>query len=105
MDAMKEKRLIANSFKMEGDFCTLGVIARKRGVELQDLLDEDYCGQYVDHERLADRLGVAAAMAKEIMFMNDEAMLFDETPEARWRRMRAWISEHIEEQETTHEPE
>ena len=105
MDAMKEKRLITNNFKADGEFCTLGVIANRRGVDLQDLLNEDYYGPVVDHERLADRLGVAAAMAQEIMFMNDEAMLFDETPEVRWRRMRDWVSRQISQQETNNEPE
>jgi hypothetical protein len=38
------------------------------------------------------------ALAAEIAFMNDFEWDFDETPAARWGRMRHWVQEQIKEQ-------
>ena len=36
--------------------------------------------------------GIAPALAREIVWENDEAGWYDETPESRWKRMRAWVA-------------
>lgn len=102
MDAMPDKRLGLGAFQDEqGCLCTLGVVAAARGIDLNELnrlIDEDE--EVVDRDSIARRLGVATAMAAEIMFMNDEGYWWRasmEQPEARWARMRAWVQKQIEE--------
>jgi hypothetical protein len=119
LDAMPDKRLVANSLVSEdGEFCTLGVLGKARGVDLETL-DPD------DRETVAHTFGISVAMAAEIMWENDEAIggwrwveyelcgpvrprypdwgshrirrsVLDETaPERRWRYMRDWVASHI----------
>lgn len=92
LDAMPEKRLIANDLIREGEVCTLGVIGQTRGVDISTLDPEDS-----DH--VAKVFDIAPAMAKEIVFMNDEFPVRTETPEQRWLRMRAWVAAQIREEE------
>jgi hypothetical protein len=89
LDAMPEKRLIPNELEADGSYCTLGVIAKSRGIDTD--IDPD------DTETLANRLGIAEAMVKEIVFENDERPwnYRTETPAQRYKRMRAWVAEQI----------
>lgn len=70
LDAMEDKRLYPGSFATaDGEFCTLGVLAAKRGTKVDDLGDEqDGC----DTAQVGQRFGIAPAMAAEIMYLNDE---------------------------------
>lgn len=70
LDEMPDKRLWPGSFAtVDGEFCTLGVLGAKRGTKMDDLGDADYgC----EPELVAQRFGIAPAMAAEIMYMNDE---------------------------------
>lgn len=69
LDAMEDKRLYPGSFATaEGEFCALGTVGTKRGTKMADLGDEGYC----DPEQVAQRFGIAPAMAAEIMYLNDE---------------------------------
>ena len=117
LDAMEDKRLYAGNFATaDGEFCTLGVLGAKRGTKMDDLGDEDDC----DPVEVAQRFGIAPAMAAEIMYMNDSCadtedwinveicgpvrpywpdygshtkrvrMYNDNHPHQRWQRMRAW---------------
>ncbi len=88
LDEMPEKRLIAHDLEAHGDFCTIGVLGAKRGVDMAKL-DPD------DREEVAGAFGIAPAMAAEIVFMNDEGSYLSETPEQRWIRMRKWVDEQI----------
>jgi hypothetical protein len=66
LDAMPEKTLAADSLvTAEGEFCTLGVLGAARGIDLETL-DPD------DPEQVAKAFGIAEAMAREIVFENDE---------------------------------
>ncbi len=91
LDAMPEKRLIPHEFEQAGAFCTLGAVAARRGMDAT-ALDPD------DPEQVAKSLGISDALAREVMFMNDEGV--EEwrgiTPEARWQKMRDWIAKKIE---------
>ena len=94
LDAMPEKKLYPNSFEAgEGQFCTLGVLGNSRGTQINDLLkDEDYCDTVV----VAQRFGIANALACEIMYENDEGTFdVEETPEQRFARMRRWVVDNI----------
>lgn len=104
LDAMPLKRLASGSFAThKGEFCTLGVLGAKRGMNMSNLnkVVEECDGSYGDGvaREAAKEFGIARALAGEIMYYNDEGCAFsgDETPENRWRRMRAWIAKQIKE--------
>ena len=88
MDAMPVKELIAYELVEQGKFCTLGVIGKKRGIAIE-LIDPE------DSRTVAEQFVIANAMAQEIVFMNDEAAWYDETPSQRWERMRKWVGDNL----------
>lgn len=89
LDAMPEKALIARDFlDAERDVCALGAVAVKRGMELSQL-DPD------DREGTAEAFGVADALTAEIVYENDEGGRYGETPQDRWKRVRAWVASNI----------
>jgi hypothetical protein len=63
----------------------LGTIGKARGIDLWTIDPED-------RDAVADAFGIPLALACEIMYENDEGRL-EETPEQRWKRMRAWIQQ------------
>jgi hypothetical protein len=67
---MPDKRLYPGSFATaDGEFCTLGVLGAARGVKMDDLGDgEKGC----DPDLVGERFNIAAPMAREIMWHNDE---------------------------------
>jgi len=66
LDAMPVKALVAELLATEdGEFCTLGVLGAQRGIAL-DTLDPE------DPEGVAEAFGIAPAMVREIVYMNDE---------------------------------
>lgn len=68
--------------------CAIGAVGRARGIDMADLDPEDY-------GRVAAVFNIPEVLAQEIVYMNDEAGLWKETPEARFDRMRAWIEKHL----------
>lgn len=120
LDAMPVKELIAHDLVQEGDFCTLGVVGKARGIDLVKLDPEDRHG-------IAEAFGIAPALAAEIVFMNDDVL--DEfkwadveicgpmrpqhwesrtrqvrvpltgIPAKRWRHMRDWVAKQLKEDE------
>ena len=93
LDTLPNHRLIDSSFKKSGDVCALGSVAKMRGLFVDDIEPDD--DGYVDGATVATRFGIAPALAREIMYENDEATYYAETPEARWRRMRGWAIANI----------
>ena len=115
LDAMPDKRLIANAATKDGCMCTLAVVAAKRGHDLQKL---DYDMEMWEWDRIADQLGISQAMAREVMYINDEHtdergwVRLDGPPdpwggepeaylplpnveERRWRYMRDWVAKQL----------
>lgn len=89
LDAMPEKRLIVGDLRdADGEHCTLGVLGEVRGLPLETIDPEDY-------EQVADAFGVAHQLVQEVVFENDEACFSRESPEERWKRMRAWVAARI----------
>lgn len=92
LDAMPEKRLIANELAQEGAVCAIGAVGLARGIDMSAMNPEDA-------DEVGVAFGIAPRMAREIVFENDEAGEFYstkiETPEARWRRMRDWAAGHL----------
>lgn len=88
LDAMPEKRLVSWGLEKGGEVCAIGSVGAKRGVDMSTLDPED--GRAV-----AAAFGIAEALAREIVWENDEAHWGSETPEQRWSRMRAWAASLI----------
>jgi hypothetical protein len=100
MDAMPEKRLVTDTLEAEGQFCTLGVLGAKRGLDMAGI--DSHC-----RESVSQAFGIAEAMAAEIVFENDEHpghpeqqadgsyKWVAESPERRWQRMRKWVDSNI----------
>lgn len=87
MDAMPSKRLIKYELVREGSYCALGVVGAARGIDMESI-DPDQSDQ------VSMAFDIAEAMAKEIVWVNDEAG-WNETPEQRWIRVRKWVGDHI----------
>jgi len=87
LDAMPEKRLIADDLERNGEFCTIGALGHKRGVDMSKLDPDDY-------DSVAATFGIASPLAQEVVFMNDEGF-HCKTPEERWHKMRNWVASQI----------
>jgi hypothetical protein len=70
-----------------GEVCALGAVGLARNLDMSGLHPDD-------PGPVADAFGIAAAMSREIVYMNDEHWDV-ETPEQRFTRMRAWVAENI----------
>lgn len=93
LDALPEKRLIADELEEDGCFCALGAVGKARGLDLSSINTENW-------RQMADTFGIAEAMAREIMAENDNDFAHRvETPEQRFRRVRAWVERHLIEWE------
>lgn len=71
-----------------GSVCLLGAVGKARGLDMT-ALDPD------DMETVAPAFGIADAMAREIVYWNDEGGYYGETPEQRWQRMRKWVAAQV----------
>lgn len=102
LDAMPVKELIAQSFKVEdGAVCALGAVGARRGLDMtkHNSADDDY-DDGEGAASAAHELGIAEAMAREIVWTNDEGSRGyrtedgkwrDERPDERWARVRMWV--------------
>ncbi|HEV2682699.1 MAG TPA: hypothetical protein VGV14_19530, partial [Rhodanobacter sp.] len=90
LDAMPEKRLIADELVAGGSYCALGVLGASRGLDMSHV-DVD------DREAVAQMFDIAPALAAEIVFTNDEGCWnsYNETPEDRFARVRKWVASQI----------
>lgn len=115
LDAMPIKELAADSLVTDGgQVCTLGAVGAARELDMASL-DQD------DFSAVASAFGIAEAMAREIVWMNDEVDSYvhyelhgprrlheyygeltavrPSRPAERWQRMREWIAGRIVESE------
>lgn len=90
LEAMPVKRLITDDLERNGEVCFLGAVGKARGIDMSKL-DPEYSNQ------VAGVFGIADAMARELVYMNDEANYLSESPEARYERMLAWVKTQIKE--------
>lgn len=91
LDAMPVKRLVLGELQEDGEVCTIGATLAARGVDASAVDPEDY-------EAVAKVAGIAEPLAREIEYYNDEGCCWpadNETPEQRWKRMRAWVASQI----------
>lgn len=88
LDTMEDKRLIVNELETsQGDFCALGVLGHKRGMDMSEIDPEN-------PDQVGEKFDIAHQLASEIVWINDECG-FGETPEKRWERVRKWVSKQI----------
>jgi hypothetical protein len=89
LDALPEKRLIAEELEKDGEVCALGVIGRARGIDMSQLDPEDYGAVSI-------AFGIPRALAQEIMFVNDDYLWWKEaTPEKRFATVRKWVEKKL----------
>ena len=90
LEAMPDKRLIADDFRRDGEVCALGAVAVKRGRPDIGQDPEDYDG-------IATDLGIAPQLVQEIEFVNDELDDYyrKATPEQRWQKVHDWAESQI----------
>jgi hypothetical protein len=120
LDAMPEKRLVAGALVFEGvpevpwdprpdediivgadqlvtgegesvrvgDVCALGCLGRARGAKM-DGVDAH------DPPQVSRLFGISEALAREIVFVNDEDWWRESTPENRFKRVHAWIINNL----------
>lgn len=111
LDAMPVRELVAAEFEAHGQFCALGVVGAKRGIQTAHLID-------AEREDVAKMFGVAEALAAEIMDVNDNGgnrwglyhagiKTTQEMDEAdrrdrakRWTDVRQWVAQNIAKEPT-----
>lgn len=97
LDALPERRLVANAFETEGAFCALGTVAKSRGVPMPEWdAEDDYDYGEGASEDAGVALHISKTLAAEIMHVNDDSS-GDETPEQRWLRVRHWAAKKLRE--------
>lgn len=104
LDVMAEKRLAKEVLVEETEVaavdgkppvplvhaCALGVVAQARGLDTAKIDIDDY-------DNIHAPFGIANALAREIIWENDESWPYPKTPEERWRKMRWWVESKIEQ--------
>lgn len=91
LEAMPERRLIKNELYKEGEVCALGALGSKRGINMESIDPEDY-------EAVAVTFDIAAPLAQEVVYMNDEYCSY-QTPEERWEFIHSWATQQLKEKE------
>jgi hypothetical protein len=103
LDAMPEKKLIAHELEspLGGEFCALGVVGHRRGFDMlsETALDPE------DTEAVAKAFGIAEALVKEIVYVNDEeyfsrSMDSEKQAKGRWKHVRNWAELNIRRPDT-----
>ncbi len=87
MQALPERKLIADELEQDGAVCAIGSVGKARGVDMAAL-------DPTDHQAVAATFGIPHTLACEIMFMNDD-FKHSETPEVRFARMKQWAEENL----------
>jgi len=91
LDALENKRLVAEALVAGTEVCAMGAVAKARGIDME-MVDPE------DPATVAGIFGIAGPMAQEIAYMNDEGGPHKETPEHRYQRMRKWIESKIKKE-------
>lgn len=87
LDALPEKKLVANDLVVDGEFCAIGAVGRARGIAIDEIDPEDA-------ETIAGTFGISDALTREIMWMNDEGV-WAKSAEDRFAKMRSWVESRI----------
>ena len=94
LDAMPDKKLAANVWvEPSGAACALGVVAQARG--LTDTIAQFHPDDSSSAAHVGELLGIAESMARELVWINDDGFVHDESDEARWVRVRSFVIRRI----------
>jgi len=85
--ALPEPKLIRDELECDGAVCAIGAVGKARGIDMSKLDPHDA-------DQVAGAFGIAPALAREIVYENDEFKRSD-TPEQRFIRMREWVESHL----------
>jgi hypothetical protein len=88
LDALPEKKLVSDELEMEGQVCAIGSVGRARGIDMAEIDPHDY-------STVAGKFGISEALAREIVYVNDEDGWRRDTPEQRFDRVRKWIIKNL----------
>lgn len=88
LDAMPEKRLIADELEAHGEVCAIGSLGKAKGLNMASIDPED-------PPQVAAAFDIAECLAQEVVCKNDDCSPYGETPEERWTRMRKWVAANI----------
>lgn len=108
MQALPERKLVAYALEDGGAVCAIGSVGKARGVDMSKIDPDDY-------EKVAAVFGIPHQLAREIVYMNDEAIgpdwveahgppryrgqkvyaRIEVTPERRFAHMKKWIEENL----------
>lgn len=90
LDALPEKKLVQGELETSEGVCALGALGRARGIEMKGIDPEEA-------ELVAHTFNIATALAREVVYENDEAVGYwkKETPEQRFERVRKWVADNI----------
>ncbi len=90
MDAMPVKELIGDSLQEQsGAVCALGAVGVARKMDLSVLNPKNIT-------TVSASFGISEAMAREIVYENDEGSWANETPAQRYERVRAWAQRWVQ---------
>ena len=97
LDAMGTAELASHTFEADGKYCLLGAVAKHEGIDLTEI-NEDYDEEWGDDgegaENLAVDLNIAQAMAREIVWENDECYVGSDN--RRFEYMRGWLIANLD---------
>ena len=88
LDQMPKKELIANELVCDDGVCAFGALGISHGLDMSGI-DPD------NADWVASIFDIAPQLAMEVVYMNDEAGWYNETPRARYERMRRWVIANI----------
>jgi hypothetical protein len=104
LDALPVRELEAGSFESSGCYCALGALAHHKGIPIPDEIREVIFDEYddeLDADMVGDMFNIAAVLAREVMYENDEGGYFQFDPDEqkvrrnRWARVRQWAAAKI----------
>lgn len=82
--------------------CAIGAVGKARGVDMAEIdkliteeNEDEGCWGNAIGKTVAAEFGIADALAREIMFINDEGGQWDETEERRYQRVLNWANRQI----------
>jgi hypothetical protein len=89
LDSLPDQCLARGELQTEhGDVCALGSVGRARGLDMSGVDVEDYAA-------VSKLFGISEALAREIMWVNDEHCSVRAPSKKRFATVRAWILDEI----------
>ncbi len=90
LDEMPVKELYSGELEKDGRYCALGVLGKKRGLDLAEI-------DAHDSYTVAGKFNIADALAREIVWVNDDEDYSNRPmgPHERYEYVRRWVISQI----------